>query len=326
MSKPVILLIDDDPGVLHALQEDVSRRFGGDFRVIAERSAAAALTLLHKLAAARESVALMIVDHDMSEMSGVDFLAQARETHPLAKRVLLVERDYSARSPVVQAMTLGQADFHITKPWMLEEDLYRSLSEFLAEWAKDHQAGFDLFLVVGRLQDRTTHELRDLLSRFNVPYHFLSVDSDEGRRLLQDRDLDPHFSPCWFGMTATRWSSRRSAEIIEAVGGSTYSDIDECDLVVVGAGPAGLTAAVYAASEGLQTLVLEESVSGGQAGSSPMIRNYPGFPHGISGRELTRRACEQAWMFGAHMVFAQRAVGLETMENDASSILPMDTS
>ena len=117
-------------------------------------------------------MALLIVDHDMSEMPGVDFLARAHEMHPLAKRVLLVERDYSARSPVVQAMTLGQADYHLTKPWMLEQDLYREISEFLADWAKDQQAGFDLFHLIGRLDDRGTHELRELLTRFNVPFRF----------------------------------------------------------------------------------------------------------------------------------------------------------
>ena len=231
--------------------------------------------------------------------------------HPLAKRVLLVERDYSVRSPVVQAMTLGQADYHLTKPWMLEQDLYREISEFLADWATDHQAGFELFHVVGRLQDRGTHELRELLTRFNVPFRFHSADSEQGRHLLQDQGLDASRLPVMIRHDGYTMTEPGPAQIIAAIGGSICADVDACDVVIVGAGPAGLTAAVYAASEGLQTVVLEESVSGGQAGSSPMIRNYPGFPHGVSGHELTRRTCEQAWMFGAHMVFAQPAVGLE---------------
>ena len=315
MSKPVLLVIDDDPGVVCALQEDLDRRFGEDFRVIGKRSATAGLALLASLAVAKEPVALLIVDHDMPEMSGLECLARAHEMHPLAKRVLLVERDYSARSPVVQAMTLGQADYHIAKPWTLELDLYRSVSEFLAEWAGEQQAGFDLFLVVGRLQQPSTHELRELLTRFNVPYHFLSVDGDVGGTLMESKGLDPSRLPVMIRHDGYVVVQPTLTQIIEAVGGSTYSDVDQCDVAVVGAGPAGLTAAVYAASEGLQTVVLEESVSGGQAGSSPMIRNYPGFPHGISGHELTRRACEQAWMFGAHMVFSQRTVGLETRDN-----------
>ena len=138
----------------------------------AETSAAAGLAALRELADEHQPVALLIVDHDMCEMPGVDFLARAHDMHPLAKRVLLVERDYSVRSPVVQAMTLGQADYHITKPWMLEQDLYRAISEFLADWAKDQEAGFDLFHVIGRLQDRSTSELRELLTRFNVPFQF----------------------------------------------------------------------------------------------------------------------------------------------------------
>jgi thioredoxin reductase (NADPH) len=310
MSKPVLFVIDDDAGVLQALRDDLGRRFGEDFRVVGGASATAGLATLRELAAAHEPVALLIVDHNMSEMPGVDFLARAHEMHPLAKRVLLVERDYSVRSPVVQAMTLGQADYHITKPWMLEQDLYRAVSEFLAEWAKDREAGFELFHVIGRLHDRGTYELRELLTRFNVPFHFDPVDSEQGRHLLENKGLDPTRLPAVIRHDDYAMVEPTPAQIIEAVGGSTCSDVDECDVAIVGAGPAGLAAAVYAASEGLQTVVLEETVSGGQAGNSPMIRNYPGFPHGISGRELTRRTCEQAWMFGAHMVFSQPTIGL----------------
>jgi thioredoxin reductase (NADPH) len=311
MSLPVIFVIDDDVGVLNALRDDLSRRFGEDFHVTGASTAAAGLAMLRELAGRHEPVALLIVDHDMSDMPGVGFLACAHEMHPLAKRVLLVERDYSSRSPVVEAMTLGEADYHITKPWLLETDLYRVISEFLAEWAKDRQAGFELFRLYGRIQDPRTHELRDLLTRFNVPFHFRPADSGHGRRVLESRGLDAARLPVLIRHDDYTMVQPTAAQLIDAVGGSVRSDVDECDVVIVGAGPAGLTAAVYAASEGLQTVVLEETVSGGQAGSSPMIRNYPGFPHGISGHELTRRACEQAWMFGAHMVFSQPTVALE---------------
>ena len=311
MSQPVLFVIDDDAGVVRALRGDLSRRFGEDFRVIGESSAAAGLAVLRELAGEHVLVALLIVDHDMSEMAGVDFLGRAHEMHPLARRVLLVERDYSARSPVVQAMTLGEADYHLTKPWMLEQDLYREVSEFLAEWAKDQEAGFELFHVIGGHQDRGTHELRELLTRFNVPFGFHAAGSEQGRHLLQGKGLDASRLPVMIRHDGYTMVVPTPAQIIESVGGSISNDVDECDVVIVGAGPAGLTSAVYAASEGLRAVVLEESVSGGQAGSSPMIRNYPGFPHGISGHELTRRACEQAWMFGAHMVFSQPAAGLE---------------
>ena len=311
MSAPVLFLVDDDRGVVQALQDDLDRRFGQDFRVMGTSSAIAGLATLRGLAAAQQPVALLIAGHAMSEMPGVEFLAHAHDLYPLAKRVLLVERDYSARSPVVQAMILGQADYHITKPWLLEQDLYREVSQFLAEWAKDREAGFDLFHLVGRLQDRGTHELRELLTRFNVPFHFHDADGAEGGRLLAAHGLDAARLPVLIRHDGYTMTQPTTAQLITAVGGSVRSDLDECDVVIVGAGPAGLAAAVYAASEGLQTVVLEETVSGGQAGSSPMIRNYPGFPHGISGHELTRRACEQAWMFGAHMVFAQRAAALD---------------
>ena len=313
-SRPVLFVIDDDAGVVQALRDDLSRRFGEDFRVLGETSAAAGLATLRGLADAGEPVALLIVDHDMGEMPGVDFLARARKLHPLAKRVLLVERDYSARSPVVQAMMLGEADYHITRPWELEQDLYLMVSKFLAEWGKDRQAGFELFQVVGRPQDRRTHELGELLTRFNVPYDFQTADSEQGRRLIERHGLDGSRLPVMIRHDDNTMVDPTLDQIIAAVGGSTHLDLDECDVVVVGAGPAGLAAAVYAASEGLLTVVLEAIVSGGQAGSSPMIRNYPGFPHGISGHELTRRTCEQAWMFGAHMVFAQQVTGLEARD------------
>ena len=311
MSRPVLFAIDDDQGVLNALQGDLTRRFGEDFRVITESAAPAGLSRLRDLADVRIPVALLIADHDLSDMPGVTFLALAHELHPLAKRVLLVERDYSARSPIVQAMTLGQADYHFTKPWMLEQDLYRAVSEFLAEWARDQEAGSELFHVIGRLQDRSTHDLRDLLTRFNMPFRFHAADSDHGRRLIKDKGLDTARMPVVIRHDEYTMVQPTPAEIMAAVGVNVASDISECDVAIIGAGPAGLTAAVYAASEGLQTVVLEKTVSGGQAGNSPMIRNYPGFPHGISGHDLASRACEQAWMFGAHLVYSQPAVGLE---------------
>jgi len=301
-ARPVLFVIDDDVGVMQALRDDLGRRFSEDFRVIGESSAAAGLAALRRLADEYQQVALLIADHGMSEMPGTEFLARAHKMHPLAKRVLLVERDYSARSPIVQAMMLGQADYHLTKPWALEQDLYREISGFLAEWAKDQHVGFDLFQVIGGLHDRDTHELQELLTRFNEPFRFHDADSELGRLLLKGKNLDASRLPVVIRHDGYTMVRPTPTQVIEATGGTVSSDISECDVAIVGAGPAGLTAAVYAASEGLQTVVLEETVSGGQAGSSPMIRNYPGFPHGISGHDLTRRACEQAWMFGAHMV------------------------
>jgi thioredoxin reductase (NADPH) len=311
MSRPVLFIIDDDTGVSRALQDDLGRRFSQEFRIIGESSVPAGLATLRELADAGEPVALLIVDHDLNGLPGVDFLARAHAMHPLAKRVLLVERDYSTRSPIVQAMTLGQADYHITKPWIAEQVLYREVSGFLAEWAKDQQVGFELFHVIGR-EDRDGHELREMLTKFGEPFRFYDADGERGRQLLAEQGLGASQLPVVIRHDGYTLVRPTLAQMIAAVGGNIVTDVTECDVVIVGAGPAGLTAAVYAASEGLLTVVLEESVSGGQAGSSPMIRNYPGFPHGVSGYELTRRSCEQAWMFGAHMLFAQLATGLES--------------
>jgi thioredoxin reductase (NADPH) len=194
--------------------------------------------------------------------------------HPLAVRVLLVERDYSAQSPIVQAMTLGQADSHIAKPWMLEQDLYSVVSECLADWARNSEAAFELFSVVG-LDDRAGHELRELLTRFNVPFRFVGADSATGRHLLREHGLDESRLPVLVRYDGHATVRPGSAELVAAVGGTVRDDVGDCDVVIVGAGPAALAAAVYAASEGLRTVVLEEAVSGGQAGSSPMIRNSP---------------------------------------------------
>jgi thioredoxin reductase (NADPH) len=311
LPRPALFVIDNDPGVVSAMTEDLGRRFGQDFTVVGETTADAGLAALERLAAHGVPVALVIADHDLAGLPGTSFLARAHELHPQARRVLLVERDYSVRSPVVRAMTLGEADYHLSKPWMLEQDLYRGVSEFLADWARDQDAAFELFHVIGGPADRPSYELRKLLTRFNVPYRYHVADSDTARRLLAEHGLDGSRLPVMIRHDGRTMLAPTPAEIIESVGGTTRSGVDEADVVIVGAGPAGLTAGVYAVSEGLQTVVLEQDVSGGQAGNSPMIRNYPGFPHGISGQELTRRACEQAWMFGAHMAFFQPVASLE---------------
>jgi thioredoxin reductase (NADPH) len=164
--------------------------------------------------------------------------------------VLLVERDYSVRSPVIQAMTLGQADYHLSKPWMLEQDLYLAVSEFLAEWAKGQDAGFDLFHVIGALQDRGTNELRELLIRFDVPFRFTAADSEPGRRLLQGQGLERARLPVMIRHDGYTMAGPTPAQVVPAVGGSTHSDISQCDVAIVGAGPAGLAAAVYPPPKG----------------------------------------------------------------------------
>ena len=263
--------------------------------------------MLRDLADEHEPVALLIVDHNMPEMPGVDVLARAHELHPLAKRVLLVERDYSARSPVVQAMTLGQADYHLTKPWMRELDLYREISAFLADWAKDQDAGFELFQIIGRLHARSSHELRELLTRFNVPFRFHAVDSAQGRHLLENKGADAARLPVMIRHDGYTMVEPTPAQVIEAVGGTTHNDVDACDVVVVGAGPAGLTAAVYAASEGLVRTVRRSDPRDRDDALAPQAADEGGVHRLRSHRNRLRNHHDETEGLGVGL--AQRAGG-----------------
>src|SRR6478672_11693916 len=219
---PVLFVIDDDAGTARALRDDLARRFGKDFRVIGETSATAGLSVLRGLAELHERVALLIADHDLSGMRGVDFLARADEVDPQAKRALLVDRPSSAESPIVQAMMLRQADYHITKPWVLEQPLYREVSGFLAEWAKDQQAGFELFRVIG-LEERGTHELRELFTKFGVPFRFYSADGERGGQLLAEQGLDGSRLPVLIRHDGYTMVEPMLDQVIAATGGSTAS-------------------------------------------------------------------------------------------------------
>jgi len=304
--RAVLFVLDENPTSLDVLLSDLSRRFGRDFTVRGDSSSEEALSTLQAMAAASEPVALLLVADDAME-----FLARAHKLHPRAKRVLLVDRDYSATSPAVQAITLGHADYHIVRPWMDDEVMYRSMTAYLSTWTRDQEPNFELFRIIAAEGDRKIPLLRDVMTRFSMPFGFYDIESEAGRHLLDAAGLDTSRLPVVIRYDGRVMIDPGLPELARAIGVSVSNDIDVCDLAIIGAGPAGLTAAVYAASEGLETVMLELAVSGGQAGSSPMIRNYPGFPHGIDGGSLMERTCEQAWLMGAHIVFAQEAVGLE---------------
>jgi thioredoxin reductase (NADPH) len=309
--RAVLFVVDHDRTSLNALLCDVSRRFGNDFVVRGETSPAAALGVLRELADANVPVALMLVDDAAS-----DVLACGHELHPSAKRVLLVDRDYSSTSPAVQAMTLGRADYHIVRPWADEESAYRAMNEFLSAWIREQKPRFEEFRIVAADGDGRALQLRDVMTRFSMPFGFYAAESDRGRRLLDDAGVRGEGLPVVIRYDGQVIVDPDLTDLARAIGVSVKHDVDTCDLAIVGAGPAGLTAAVYAASEGLETVLLEREVSGGQAGTSPLIRNYPGFPHGINGGVLMERTCEQAWLMGAHIVFAQQAVALEERGGD----------
>jgi thioredoxin reductase (NADPH) len=303
---PVLFVVDHDMASLDVLLSDLSRRFGNGFTLRGETSSEAALVALQEMAAADVSVALLLVDD-----ASADLLARAHELHPRAKRVLLVDRDYSSSSPAVQAMALGRADYHIVRPWADDEMMYGPMSDYLFSWIREQEPNFELFRIVAAEGDSRVLQLRDVMTRFSMPFGVYPVDSEAGRLLLNEAGLDASRLPVAVRYDGQTIIDPSMPDLARAIGVNVTNDVDTCEVAIVGAGPAGLTAAVYAASEGLETVLLEEEVSGGQAGTSPLIRNYPGFPHGINGGVLMGRTCEQAWLMGAHIVFAQPAVALE---------------
>jgi thioredoxin reductase (NADPH) len=306
VALPVLFVLDLEPVSLEVLLADLSRRFGNNFTVMGESSPEAGLAALRALADADQPVALLLVDD-----AACEFLAPAHDLHPRSKRVLLVARDYTSTSPAVQAMTLGRADYHIVRPWGDDEMLYGAMSTYLASWTREQEPNFELFRIVATEGDSRTLRLRDIMTRFGMPFRFYPSDSEAGRRVLAEAGLDGTRLPVLVRHDGQVIIEPGMSDMARAIGVNVKSETEACELAIVGAGPAGLTAAVYAASEGLDTVLLDQAVSGGQAGTSPLIRNYPGFPHGIDGGLLMERTCEQAWLMGAHIVFAQRAVGLE---------------
>jgi thioredoxin reductase (NADPH) len=304
---PVLMVLDHDAHTLDLLLSDISRRFANDFSIVGRTSPEEGLTALGELAEAGRPVALLLVDDAVSDR----FLAPAHELHPQAKRVLLVDRDYSSTSPAVQAMTLGRVDFHLTRPWADDETMYRAMSEYLSSWTREREPKFKEFRVVAGDADARAVQLRDVMTRFLMPFKFYARESDAGKRVLESAGLQGTDVPVVIRYDGQVMVDPDMSDLAAAIGVAVKNEVDSCDVAVIGAGPAGLTSAVYAASEGLETVLLELAVSGGQAGTSPLIRNYPGFPHGIEGGALMERTCEQAWLMGAHIVFSQEAVGLE---------------
>jgi thioredoxin reductase (NADPH) len=312
--RPVIMVVDDEPDALAAMLDALARRFGGDYRVIPQLSASAALDAITKIKEENEEeqIALVIADQRMPEMTGREFLGRVRSVAPLAKRALLVEwGDHEASPTILQACALGELDNYLYKPWApAEVHLYPLISEFLAEWTRVHRPGMELIHIVGDEQSPRSNEIRELLNRNGIPFGFHQAGSVPANRLVQERGAELTALPAIFLHDGSVLVDPTDAQIMDAIGESPGEL--SCEVAVVGAGLAGLTAAVYAGSEGLRTLVIERHVVGGQAGASSLIRNYLGFPRGISGAELTQRAYQQAWLFGAKFVFAREVTGLRS--------------
>ena len=314
MRKPVILLVTDQPKISRALESDLRRRFEADYEVLVAGSAERALAAVAEAVNHSSQVALIIVDQSMAGLPAVEVLAAAHHLAPMAKRVLLVERGpWSSDHPAILATALGQVDYHLFSPWRpLEKNLYSVVSELLSYWEKSQDADQVAVRVVGAESSAGSHLIRDALTRGGVPYLFHADTSAAGQQLLAEVSTAGTRLPVLVFANGTVLVDPPLAQVWQALGVQTRLDDESCDVLVIGAGPAGLAAAVYAASEGLETVVLEAAVPGGQAGTSSMIRNYLGFHRGISGDEFANRAAEQAWLFGTRFVLSQQAVRLRT--------------
>ncbi len=311
VSQPVFFVVDEDASAVEMLAGDLERRFHADYRVVGETSAQAALDRLGALGDAGEQVALIICYESMRAMPGSELLARSRAAHPNAKRILLIDfGDQRMLEVIARGMALGHVEYYLTKPWRPRQHLlYPVVGEAVVAWTRLNSPGFALARIVGDHWDPVSFQLRDALERNNVPYAFYDRDSPEGAELLRQLDQVPD-NPVVFLADGRVLTSYTEADIAEALGAPVRPKRGAYDLVVVGAGPAGLSAAVYGASEGLSTLMLESTAMGGQAGTSSRIRNFLGFPSGVSGGELAERAFQQAWMFGAEFVFINGATGL----------------
>jgi thioredoxin reductase (NADPH) len=318
-SKPVLLVVDDEVEARRRIAGELRKRYGGDYRVVCERSAEVGIRRLRKLEEGGEQVALVLADQWMAGMGATEFLSRVRETHPTTKRLLLVSwGDRTAPATILDSMALGHIDYYVNKPWTSpDERFHKAVSDVLYDWAKDHLPKFEAIVVIGEQWSARSHELRDLLGRNGVLYTFHPADSEAGRALLARAGLDASRLPVALLFDGQVLVDPSNSDIAQACGVNPSFEKGKFsfDLAVIGAGPAGLAAAVYGASEGLSTLIVEGEAIGGQAGTSSKIRNYLGFPGGVGGAELASRAAEQAWLFGATFSYMNRAKDVRRSED-----------
>ena len=326
--KPILMAVDDHIQDLETVQRELLKRYGADYDVLANHSAASALRQLAEMRAAGAPVAILLAAREMDAMSGIAYLEQARQLYPHAKRVLLLPHsirwgDRSTSLPIVTAISLGQIDRYTTKPVASpDEQFHRLITELLWDWQRPGQGQREMVTIVGERLSERSYELRDLFERNGHPFTFIEKDSDEGRALLQHIGHPDGPYPVVILRDGEALTNPSRDEIVvgflgahDSIEGGPY------DLTIVGAGPSGLSAAVYGASEGLRTLIVEREAIGGQAGASSLIRNYLGFPQGISGAELTNRAFDQAWLFGAQTCIMREATGLRMEGHDRVLVL-----
>lgn len=305
MAKPVIWTVDDDPDVLRAVERDLRRHYGDRYRVISADSGGSALEATRQLKLRNESVALFLVDQRMPRMSGVEFLEKAIEFYPDAKRALLTA--YADTDAAIRAINNVHIDHYLMKPWdPPEERLYGVVDDMLDDWQAGYHPAFEGVRVIGHQWSPRSSDLRDFLGRNFVPHQWLNIETDEGaKQLLDTTGAEASSLPIVVFPDGSFLNDPPAPEVARKLGLKTKAEFPFYDLVVVGAGPAGLAAAVYGAADGLHTLLIEREAPGGQAGRSSRIENYLGFPMGLSGNDLARRAVAQARRFGVEILTPQ---------------------
>jgi thioredoxin reductase (NADPH) len=314
--QPALFVVDDDSEALRRTRAELERRYGDDYRIECERSAAAALSRLEAMRRGGETVAVVLADHSLDELTGSELLARVRDLHPLAKRALLIEwgawGDSETAGAVLRAMALGLIDYYVLKPSHSPDELFhRTISEFLHEWSRTAGVAREVE-VVGERWTARAQDVRSLLTRYGIPHTFHDRGSPRARELLAAHGLEERDGPIAFVLGRVLVDPSDEA-LMHAYGVPTMlSDRRDFDVIVVGAGPAGLAASLSASSEGLATLTIERRAIGGQAGSSSLIRNYLGFSRGVSGAELAQRAFQQAWVFGTTFVLTRTVCRLRT--------------
>ncbi|WP_405836293.1 FAD-dependent oxidoreductase [Streptomyces sp. NBC_01518] len=309
-ARTVIMTVDDDPGVSRAVARDLRRRYGESYRIVRAESGESALDALRELKLRGDLVAVILADYRMPQMNGIEFLEQALDVYPGARRVLLTA--YADTDAAIDAINVVDLDHYLLKPWdPPEEKLYPVLDDLLEAWRNSDYRPVPATKVVGHRWSARSSDVREFLARNQVPYRWYSADSPEGLRLLSAAGQDGQRLPLVITAEGNVLVEPEATELAAEVGLATTPTADFYDLVVIGGGPAGLGAAVYGASEGLRTVLVERSATGGQAGQSSRIENYLGFPDGVSGAQLTDRARRQAGKFGAEILTAREVTGLE---------------
>ena len=313
MAKPILLSVDDDPDVLRAIERDLRSQYGAEFRVMSSDSPEGALGLLKELKVRNDGVALLLVDQRMPRLDGVGFLQEARQIFPDAKRALLTA--YADTNAAIHAINQANLDYFFMKPWdPPTEHLYPQLDDLLDDWRASYHPAYEGIRVLGTRWSPRCYELRDFLARNRVPYQWIDVEGaandPETKGLLDALGPEANKLPIVLFADGAKLFDSAPAEVAQRVGLQTRARTSFYDLAIVGGGPAGLAAAVYGASEGLHTVMIEREAPGGQAGMSSRIENYLGFPSGLSGGDLARRGVVQSQRFGVEILSPQEAVGV----------------